>query len=100
MKEESSSREPALHCHGPNIKEDYRVFFQHVCPVGNGGFVLEHEGKVIRYYASGAAVSWDESPGESVSPYWVLRTPIHIEFILLSILFSVVVRVSNIHVCS
>nr|BAC66219.1 hypothetical protein [Oryza sativa Japonica Group] len=45
MKVESSSREPALHCHGPNIKEDYRVFFQHVCPVGNGGFVLEHEGK-------------------------------------------------------
>uniref|UniRef100_A0A0E0KN84 Uncharacterized protein n=1 Tax=Oryza punctata TaxID=4537 RepID=A0A0E0KN84_ORYPU len=64
--EESSSGEPALHVPDPDIEEDYRVFLQNVRLVGNGGFVLEHEGNVIRYDASGAAISSDESSDESV----------------------------------
>ncbi|KAF2933006.1 hypothetical protein DAI22_04g045300 [Oryza sativa Japonica Group] len=63
--EESSSGEPEP-APDPDIEEDYRVFLQNVRLVGHGGFVLEHEGNVIRYDASGAALSSDESSDESV----------------------------------
>lgn len=97
--EESSSGEPAS---GPNIEEDYRVFLQNVRLVGHGGFVLELEGNVIRYDASGAALSSDESSDESVmgAPEPNPRRRKVCQLVLLSIfLFTVVVRVSDIHVC-
>lgn len=97
--EESSSGEPAS---GPNIEEDYRVFLQNVRLVGHGGFVLELEGSVIRYDASGAALSSDESSDESVmgAPEPNPRRRKVCQLVLLSIfLFTVVVRVSDIHVC-
>ncbi|XP_006652118.2 uncharacterized protein LOC102702648 [Oryza brachyantha] len=62
--DESSCREPALHCADPNIEEDYREFLDNIRVVGKDDFVLELGDEVIRY--GGDAVDHQGSSEASV----------------------------------
>uniref|UniRef100_A0A0E0KN82 Uncharacterized protein n=1 Tax=Oryza punctata TaxID=4537 RepID=A0A0E0KN82_ORYPU len=48
-KEKGSSTVPAVYDTNADIEEEYRLFLENVCVHKNEDFVVEYEGKVIRY---------------------------------------------------